>query len=236
MNVGVAEDVGWSRLRVGDLDVRYVATGDLASKTSKVVLYLHGLGSRAEECVALGKELGKRGDYVVVAPDLPGQGYTEPVAVGGAGGLDVADPIEDPAHPDERYIFLSYLDRFVDQLVEAREGRFAGLRERLVCVAGGSLGGNLALRATLRKTTFPLRSIASWSAGSVWDPFTKDPFQRLAYFSRTFEPQLPFEVGGKKLKARGPEMWWRKGVVDFAHREANSLADRLEVYDETFRR
>ncbi len=265
LNVGVADDLGWSRLKVADLDVRYVATGDLASKTSKVVLYLHGLGSRAEECVALGKELGKRGNYVVVAPDLPGQGYTEPVAVGGAGGLDVADPIEDPAHPDERYIFLSYLDRFVDQFVDALDGQFAGLRERLVCVAGGSLGGNLALRATLRKTTFPLRSIASWSAGSVWDPFTKDPFQRLAasetyrdatmdehvdsrtehwisssgrdaYFSRTFEQQLPFEVGGKKLKARGPEMWWRKGVVDFAHREANSLADRLEVYDETFRR
>jgi pimeloyl-ACP methyl ester carboxylesterase len=265
LNVGVADDIGWRRIRAGDLDVRYVVTGDLDHKKSKVVLYLHGLGSRAEEGVALGKQLSRLGDYVVVAPDLPGQGYTEPVPVGGPGRLDVADKIEEPGNLDERYLFLAYLDRFVDELVDALDGQFSGLRDRLVCVGGGSLGGNLALRATLRKTSFPLRSIASWSAGSVWDSFTKDPFQRLAasetyrdatmdehldsrtehwisstgrdaYLSRTFEQQFAIDINGKKLKARGPEMWWRKGLEDFAAREANSLADRLEVYDETFRR
>lgn len=264
LNVGITS-YGWKRLRTAHgLDVRYVATGDLSDKKAKVVLYLHGLGSRAEEGAELGRALAKLGDFVVVAPDLPGNGYTAPIPVAPP-LFDGGDVIEHPNDPQERYLFLSSLDEFLDDFVDALGKEHAGIADRLVCLAGGSLGGNLALRATLRKPKFPVRSIASWSAGSVWDPFTKDAFQRLAasetlrdatmdehldaraehwvsstardaYLRRTFEQQIEIVIGGKKIKARGPEMWWRKSIPDFAAREANSLADRLEVYDETFRR
>ncbi len=263
LNVG-ASSFGWKRITTGKgLDVRYVATGDLSSKKSRVIIYLHGLGSRGEECVNLGKELSKLGDYVVVGPDLPGHGYTEPVPVGGR--LDYADRIDQPFDASERYLFLTCLDEFLDDFVTSLIAAHPGLDKRLAGIAGGSLGGNLALRATLRQTAFPLRSITSWSAGSVWAPFATDPFQKLAanatlteatmdehldtepdhwisstardaYLDRTFVQQIALEIGGKKLMARGPEMWWRKSLPDFKEREANSYADRVEVYDENFRR
>jgi alpha-beta hydrolase superfamily lysophospholipase len=164
VNVGVTahaqRDV---EVRVGDvrLVARCAIAGALDAERGAVVL-LHGLGSRLEEVDVVASELAARG-LGIVSVDLPSQGYTTRVAPN-----DIGDPARGSYRVpswdrDEGYAYLAFAERFIVALVEA-----LGIRERVVALGGGSLGGTLALRAAIHGTFGPgVRSIA-WSPGSVW--------------------------------------------------------------------
>jgi len=103
------------------------------------VLLIHGHGSRLEEYEDLVPHLG-RGRRVLV-PDLPGSGYSD--------------------KPLRRYD-LTFLE---DSLL----GFLDGVGVDRAHLAGGSLGGNLALRLARRAPDrFP--RIAAWAPAGAWRP------------------------------------------------------------------
>ena len=102
------------------------------------VLLIHGHSSRLEEYEELVPHLARR--RRVLVPDLPGSGYSDK-----------------PDRPYDLAFFEDSLLGFLDAV---------GVRR--AHVAGGSLGGNLALRLGRRE---PERfgRIAAWAPAGVWD-------------------------------------------------------------------
>lgn len=103
------------------------------------VVLLHGIASRLEEYEELIEGLG-RGRRVIVM-DLPGNGYSDK-----------------PARP----YTLAFLEDAVLALLDRLHVRSADL-------AGGSLGGNLALRLGHREPA-RFRRLASWGPAGAWEP------------------------------------------------------------------
>lgn len=236
---------------VGSVKVvaRYVKVGDLASERG-VVLLLHGLGSRLEEVDVVADELAARG-LGVVAVDLPSQGYSSRVApahVGDPAGGSYTMPAWDR---DEGYAYLTFAEHFVSAFATA-----LGVRERLVGVGGGSLGGTLALRIAIHGTLgSSVRSIA-WSPGSVWGTqqtnyvnwaaieatagrrlwrpeAIADDHETSAHDSRTDYIQWVFDAPLPLVRAQ-PTLWF-KGMPLEAEHTAAARADRRELYDHAHR-
>ena len=103
------------------------------------VVLLHGLASRLEEYEQLVDRLRTRRRVVVM--DLPGNGYSD--------------------KPDRPYTL-----RFLE---DAILGLLDHLAIALADLAGGSLGGNLALRLGHRASG-RFRRLAPWSPGGAWKP------------------------------------------------------------------
>ncbi len=154
--------------------------------TSPILIYLHGLGSRAEEAndiidpphregqnavraglLDLVRSHGRR--VTVISLDLPTRGYSthvshEAVAPSSASAWNTGYP------------WLDFNEEFVVRFVRAMEERYPGFRHRMVGVMGGSLGGNLTLRLSERSRRDPEVAVwarwnAAWSAASVWPSF-----------------------------------------------------------------
>jgi len=245
-----------------DLDVRYAVAGQLSS-TSKNVLLLHGHSSRLEEVEHVAAQLLERG-YTVISLDLPGCGYSTP--------LDHQQVLFSEL-PQRSAILLPYalepqlvsrhsslytlrflicaLRAFVTRLFET-----ANLDARIDLVAGGSLGGNLALllselaphgNATRHGWVDPQLSfvgkIASWSPASLWrmpgiahglphgrsqELETSD--RRRDQFSRWMNiDHVPF------VTIRQAEQWYRPGWGGKAKSIAEGWVSRHETYSPRFR-
>jgi pimeloyl-ACP methyl ester carboxylesterase len=194
--------------------------------------------------------------YTVVAPDLPSCGYTttlDPDVVGTPPTLHEAST-SDPA----RYPLLQFHDRFLVAFVAMLDALLgtgaSGLSfsDHIVCVAGGSLGGSLALRlAELDPPPSWVRRVAAWSAASLWDPLRKDAVKGLGpnlLKTKMSEPETPdrrrdflhFQFDRPILGALGgrpqASMWYREGWPLKDAFLAAARRYRQEVYDADYRR
>jgi len=119
--------------------VRYIVIGDL-SKAKQVVLYLHGLGSRAEEGEGVGQALlAKSEDYALIAPDLPWNGYTMAPSLSDA---DLALDYDWDGAPNRRFPALEALKCFVAEFVTKVPG-LEGNAERGAHQAQGGVCADL---------------------------------------------------------------------------------------------
>lgn len=132
----------------------------------RVVLFVHGHSSRAEECLDLAEELMPLG-YTVISVDLPGSGYAtqfDPPSVGPAPAASVDAATMGP------YSALDFLEQFLCDFVVALDALLdTPVSQQIVGVMGGSLGGNLSLRLAERRPYAAwYQTVAAWSSASVW--------------------------------------------------------------------
>lgn len=135
------------------VDARYVLEGPA---DAPVVVLLHGHSSKLEELDAVVPLLADR--FRVLVPDMPGAaGFTR-------GELPPA------ATKTFRTAALDYLVDFVLALVaRLRQRGELPKASRKIHFAGGSLGGNLALRLSARAAAIAgAGRFAAWSPGSAW--------------------------------------------------------------------
>lgn len=125
-------------LLLSGFDLLRVRYIDVGAREAPVLLLIPGHTSRIEELDALTAPLSR--SHRVLVFDFPGTGYSE--------------------KPERDYTLSFYEDAAIAFLDE--------LGVRRTHVAGGSLGGNLALRLAHR---FPERfdRVAAWAPGSAWD-------------------------------------------------------------------
>ncbi|GAB4207742.1 MAG: hypothetical protein OHK0013_25640 [Sandaracinaceae bacterium] len=221
------------------LTLRYACRGPLDG-TRPVVLLLHGHSSRLEETDALAEALLATTTCSVLALDLPSSGYSETI--------DPAVLVPDDTVGGDQA--LDFLDRTLDAFVHHVLGVAGHPTQKVACVCGGSLGGNLAIRAGARKPRWLGGRIAAWSPASVWSPTTLKlaldvPFgrsreverdgSRADYFRQVFDERLPL-VGGQLAGMTQPDTWY---APDWPGRDAairTCRAQRRETYQRDFRK
>jgi len=225
----------------------------------RVILFLHGHSSRAEEALGLitplllaGAARGK--PFSVVSLDLPCNGYSsmldhtevaESSRTSFPGGIFDRGRIQTP--------ILDFLEDFIVAFVDALD-RITPIKGRFAGVVGGSLGGNLGLRLGRRDPdAFPWLAggIVSWAAASVWAPMVEDVIKRLApdhcrerwdepeddsrrnaYFHEVFDKVvLPVLIPHTQ-----PSMWYRSDWEHKAEHIQASRRERYEIYNPFFRR
>src|SRR5579864_333025 len=140
--------------------------------SNKIIIYIHGGGSRLEEAVPLANWLitwgaearaafgGPNQDYTVISFDLPNSAYGEP--------FDPARVYGSVYHPSMFNIF-NFEEQYVIDFIEALDQKLGNIKNRIVAVMGGSLGGNVSLRlARESKQKYPyLQTIVAWSPTSM---------------------------------------------------------------------
>ncbi len=160
-----------SKHKNATITARAVVAGDV-DDCEGWILFLHGGGSRAEECehvaqVLLAHPHGAK--LALVSPDLPGCGYGElldPAKL----GLDPTVALKKHGENDGPFPFLDLCDAFVEAFVDAIRGTEKGLKDKpIAAVVGGSLGANLSLRLARRGKPNATAYIA-WSPASIWAP------------------------------------------------------------------
>ncbi|MFK7985936.1 MAG: alpha/beta fold hydrolase [Sandaracinaceae bacterium] len=238
---------------LGSLAVRWVQAGAIGPNT-EVILYLHGLGSRAEEADLVGSQLRALGDYAIVAPDLPAHGCTSrPPTPMGELGLRY-----DNGNPPEGFPYLEKMESFVEAFVRRMEREVPHFDRARLTVLGGSLGGTLSMRLSMDGSPFQPSRVAFWSPAGLWGSFSADSFKRdnIAddLLRRALAPDQTFDGGdvplGRKLyfdfnfvdkpwpmTLRNAQRWWstafllhlKNAPIDAA------IADRVELYGSNFR-
>jgi len=129
---------------------------------NKIILYIHGGGSKAEEAVDMANwfivEGAKTGDkYSVISLDLPNSAY---------GSTFDLTKITGSPYDYNRLDVLNCVVQYVIGFVEALDKKVGNVKDRIVAVMGGSLGGNTSLLLTDHydpKDRPYLRAIVSWS-------------------------------------------------------------------------
>jgi len=168
------------------------------SGEERTVLLLHGHGSRLEENEALIDALSDAAR--VIAFDLPGCGYSE--------------------KPDVDYSILGYEPVIVALLDELEVSRCV--------VAGGGLGGNLALRLSYRYPLIVEHAVA-WSIAGWGD--TK-PFLSGAARALAGGPAFAFWAAAK----RQLDEQLREGLEERERLFEEELEYRREVYEPNYQR
>lgn len=156
--------------------------------TGPVLVFIPGLTSRVEEYDR--QVAAFRGKYRVLTLDFPGSGYSD--------------------KPVRRYSVGFYVDTLMAFL--------DGLDVKECYLAGGSLGGNIALRAAARDP-LRVRAVAAWGPGSAWEP-------------KPVSGWILSVIGGKTIFWPGvfiqSRYWHREG---FAAGEAQTR-EQFRYYDE----
>ncbi len=154
-----------------------------AAGYDELFLFIHGLGSRAEESgtfkralIELGAARGRR--YAVLSVDMPGMGYSS--------RIDLDDLVARRARgfhgfalPDGVGSNFPLLGLYRDTLVELCNLTVGGVQY----VMGGSLGGNMTLWLAAEPMFTDLAppgiepasvvSFLSWSPGSIWESYER---------------------------------------------------------------
>ncbi|MCB9593453.1 MAG: alpha/beta fold hydrolase [Sandaracinaceae bacterium] len=228
-------------------DARYVLEGP---KDAPAVVLLHGHSSKLEELDAVVPLLSDR--FRVLVPDLPGgSGFTR-------GELPPAST------KTFRTAALDYLLDFVLALVDRlRASGELPKASRKIHFAGGSLGGNLALRLNARAATIAGASrFAAWSPGSAWyfpsdpdgdtsspwmvhgwgtaeDRMTRDPALTTKYGWKDYFQLLskPVKIAGLEVLDAQPEHWyWSEWYPDLRTQYFEECYEsRREIFSAGFR-
>ncbi|WP_300611801.1 alpha/beta fold hydrolase [Trebonia sp.] len=156
----------------------------------EIILYIHGEGSRAEEALdfvggLFKAQVGTGRSFTVISLDLPGCGYTTRVKPGsGENATPIFDtvphaevaPLPQPSMilglyeignfptPD----LLDFIESTIVNFVEALDQQLGNVKERIVAVMGGSLGGHMALRFAASEYDW-VQNVIAWSPAGVWD-------------------------------------------------------------------
>jgi pimeloyl-ACP methyl ester carboxylesterase len=232
---------------------------DLPLIVGDVVLFIAGHSSSAEEAggiaVPLLAQATLNRPVTIIAMDLPSNGYAsmiehEEVAPSSASKWNTGYPI------------LAFYENFIVAFVDGLEARQPAIKNQIVGVIGGSLGGNMGLRLARRDpATHPwLRNVVSWSPASCWESWIRDIGDELNIiragdakkisvdqsFGFMQEPENPQQslhnlFHGKKLgqsygRVKQSEHWYS---TNFACKDAFiNGGHRLlyEIYNESFRR
>lgn len=166
-------------------------------KPKGTILFIHGHQSTLEEFNDLIPELSR--EYRCLAVDLPGSGYSE--------------------QPDINYsleLYENTLIHFLDKL---------GVNK--ATVAGGSLGGNMALRLG-RKAPERFPDVISWSPAGVWKP---KPF--MSFMAKT--DLLTGPLYWTMLKFQSTK-WYKDGFPGKQEIIYGAMKYRREVDSVQFRR
>jgi pimeloyl-ACP methyl ester carboxylesterase len=127
----------------------------------KIIIYIHGGGSRAEEAVDManwfiieGRAVGE--DYTVISFDLPNSAY--------GATFDVTEVVG-PSYDHSQLFVLQFEQQYIIAFIEALDTLIGNVKDRIVAVMGGSLGGNTSLLMTdWYDANHPyLQTIVSWS-------------------------------------------------------------------------
>jgi hypothetical protein len=144
---------------------------------AQIVLFIHGMDSRAEEALnltkalhTLAKESGGK-NWTILSLDLPTSGYTDPLdhekAFGWARQMGCHNtPMVD------------FLENFIVRFVDAVDKSVGGtLKPRIRTIVGGSLGGNMSMRLG-RRNWLPgarrvdwIRTVVPWSPAAIWPSY-----------------------------------------------------------------
>jgi pimeloyl-ACP methyl ester carboxylesterase len=153
----------------------------------RIILFINGSDSRLEEATELISKLvrlpdGRPSGFAVIAMDLPGSGYVNPIdhtevrpwTPPPAVDIPVLGPVD---YGPVAIALLPFLEKFILRFVatlSTRLGQPGLVESRIAAVVGGSLGGNLALRLARQRAPW-LRNAVAWSPGSVWQAGIPDP-------------------------------------------------------------
>jgi hypothetical protein len=146
---------------------------------SAVLLFIHGMDSRAEEADDIRSELFRqlkdrsKRNLAVISVDLPSSGYADNLNHERVSPLEAAGrPVDFPI-PDFRFSgktpLLDFIEDFIVDFVETLD-RQVPFRGQIAAVMGGSLGGNMSFRLGRREgAPWPKStSFIVWSPASIW--------------------------------------------------------------------
>jgi pimeloyl-ACP methyl ester carboxylesterase len=226
---------------------------------NKIILYVHGGGSRTEEAVDMANWFIVEGNaagenYTVVSFDLPNSAYGESFDISKVAGT---------SYDHSQLKILHFEREYIIAFIEALDVKLGGgVKGQIVAVMGGSLGGNTSALLTGRYDANHayLRTIVSWSvtamapdtylgiisAGDVGEflaglqsqatsPERFDDHQTEAqYISDMYTKPLASILGIPPQ----PVMWYRGGYADGSgtwqpckdQDIARSRFDRYEIY------
>ncbi len=132
----------------------------------KIVVYMHGHSSKAEEAGDLIPELVAAGiargtPLTVISLDMPNFGYSD--------SFDHRTVFGTPSGYPASYPCVQFLEDFIVAFIQSLDAKYGNIANRVTALVGGSLGGNLGLRLSRRpsKQTF-LQKIVSWSPACAW--------------------------------------------------------------------
>jgi hypothetical protein len=147
---------------------------------AEVILFIHGMDSKAEEALDLTEALHRQPghNWTVISMDLPSSGYADNIDNGRIGPLSAVACHNTPV--------VDFIEDFIVEFVNALDHRMGGrLKPRIRAVVGGSLGGNMSMRLGRRddlarlagKTpdTPWISTVAPWSPASIWPSLIARP-------------------------------------------------------------
>jgi hypothetical protein len=141
---------------------------------AEVLLFIHGMDSRAEEAedlIAALHRLPDRKNWTVVALDLPTSGYADNIDPGRIGPASAVS-----CHQTK---VLDFIEDFIVDYVDTVDRQLHGqLKPRIRAVIGGSLGGNMSMRLGRRDDLARLAGrtpdtpwvtrVIPWSPAAIW--------------------------------------------------------------------
>lgn len=225
---------------------------------NKIIVYLHGGGSRSEEAVDManwfiigGYELGD--NYTVISFDMPNSAFGAPFGLAKVAGTNY-----DHGQLDVLRFEQDYIIAFIEEL----DATIGGVKDQIVAVMGGSLGGNMSALLTGRydQDHTYLRTIVSWSvtamapskylgiisggdvaaylAGLQADATEPEPFDNHAIETGYISDMYTQPLSGLLGIPPQPVMWYRGGYAGGIgtwqpcknEDIARSRFDRYEIY------
>jgi pimeloyl-ACP methyl ester carboxylesterase len=170
-----------------------------------IVLFIAGHSSSAEEAELIAKQLLDKAPssrpVTIIAMDLPSNGYAtmidhEDISPSSTSAWNTGYPI------------LDFIESFIVAFVDGLEAHQPGIKNQIVGVIGGSLGGNMGLRLGRKDpATYPwLQNIVSWSPASCWESWLRaNPYldNRLSPLDPPDHPSQLTEGFGKRASVWG---------------------------------
>jgi hypothetical protein len=159
---------------------------------AEVILFIHGMDSRAEEALNLAEALHKlapetQKNWTIISFDLPTSGYADNVD-----HFNIS-PTADVNYNHSRAVpLVDFIEDFIVTFVNTLGQDIPTLKSRMRAIVGGSLGGNMSMRLGRRHELRAnedlswIRAVVPWSPASIWPSFANDAFGGLGHVNRPY--------------------------------------------------